>query len=136
MTLIAAPVMTLFDATVVIVVTRLRCRQVAALIIATIIVTALLVTVVTGVMPRGDIHRVALHPIVAVRIIMTVITRVAVAVAIHRTTGQKQPQQGNKHGFMEHGDLREYDKRKASDCWPSGYPLGMLDNWPGAKVPG
>ena len=87
MTLIAAPVMALLYATVVVVVTRLWCRQVATLVMATIIVTALRVTVVTIVMPRGDIHRVALHPIVAVRIIVAVIARVTVTVAIHRTTG-------------------------------------------------
>jgi hypothetical protein len=87
MTLIAAPVMAPLYATVVVGVTRLRCRQVAALVMPTIIVTALLITGVPVVMPRGDIHRVALHPIVAVRIIMAVIARVTWAVAIHRTTG-------------------------------------------------
>jgi len=87
MTLIAAPVMAPLYAMVVVVVTRLRCRQVAALVMLTIIVTALLVTGVPVVMPRGDIHRVALHPIVAVRIIVAVIARVTVTVAVHRTTG-------------------------------------------------
>ena len=87
MTLIAAPVMAPLYAMVVVVVTRLRCRQVAALVMLTIIVTALLVTGVPVVMPRGDVHRVALHPIVAARIIVAVIARVTVTVAIHRTTG-------------------------------------------------
>ena len=87
MTPITAPVMALLCATVVAVVARLRCRQVAALVMPTIIVTALLVTVLTVGMPRGDIHRVALHPIVAVRIVMAVIARITVTVAIHRTTG-------------------------------------------------
>jgi hypothetical protein len=58
-----------------------------------------------------------------------------ITVAIDRTTSQEQSQQGNKYGFMGHGDLREHDERKASDCWPSGYSLEILDNWPGQKVP-
>lgn len=87
MTPIAASVMLLLCAPVVVGVTRLRCRQIAALVMLAIIVTALLVTMVTVEMPRGDIHRVALHPIVAVRIIMAVITAVVGTVAIHCTTG-------------------------------------------------
>ncbi len=87
MTPITAPVVALLCTTVVVVVTRLRCRQGAALVMSAIIVTALLVTVVTVIMPRGDIHRVALHPVIDPRIRVAVIARVTVAIAIHCTTG-------------------------------------------------